>query len=129
MYGEVTSETIRPIVEATSYISIQLHTWCYSVRLCPFSNYFTKNSSKNKEKESEIVLFITKLISLECQTYNKSWCTLADIWSHTLPVARAVVYVITVKLRTVASSPASIAEACGANTVAVVKTTIWTADN
>ena len=68
-------------------------------------------------------------ISLECQTYNESGCTLANIWSHTLPIARAVMHAITVRLRTVASSPASIAEAGGTNTVAVVKTAIWTTDN
>jgi len=63
------------------------------------------------------------------KTYNKSWCALAHIWSHTLASARAVVHVITVELRTVVSSPSSITEACGTNTIAVVKTAIGTADN
>ena len=38
-------ETIRLIVEAISYITMELHRYCCSVRLCHFSNYFTKNSS------------------------------------------------------------------------------------
>ena len=46
MYGEVTSiATTRLIVEATSYITIWLHRYYYSVRLCQFSNYFTRSPS------------------------------------------------------------------------------------
>ena len=40
-------ETARLIVEVTSYITIQIHQYCCSVRLSHFRNYFTKNSSSS----------------------------------------------------------------------------------
>ena len=66
---------------------------------------------------------------LSHSTYSKSWRALAHIWSYALTITRTVVYVITVKLRTIVPSPSSIAEACGTNAVTIVETTIWTADN
>lgn len=62
-------------------------------------------------------------------TYKKSRRAPANVGAHALSVPRTVVYVITMKLRTVASSPSSMTETGGTNAVAVVKTTIGTADN
>ena len=70
MYGEVARalETTRLIVEANSYITIQIHRYCCSVRLCHFSNYFTKNSSS----------FLLKLGKLDKEVNREE---IPDLWT------------------------------------------------
>lgn len=61
--------------------------------------------------------------------YEISRCTPAHVWSNTLSIARTIMHVIAVILRTVTSKPPTVTKASSADTVAVVKTAIWTADD
>ena len=62
-------------------------------------------------------------------TYKKSRSAFANIWSNALTIPRTVMYVITVKLRAVASSPSTMAETRSAYAVTIVKAAIKAADN
>lgn len=72
---------------------------------------------------------VDKVIKKCMHAYEISWCTLAHVWSNTLSIARTIMHVIAVILRTVTSKPPKVTEASSADTVAIVKTAIWTADD
>ena len=61
--------------------------------------------------------------------YQISGITLACVRTHTFTVTRTVVQVVTVKPRTVLSSPTRITETYGTYAISIMETAVWAVDD